>query len=260
MNIKIITLKKILICLLSIISIACISAPYEDNPNNSSGISEKKQDDLLYYKDFSVISGNTIDNPSYEYYFDFEIAYYEENIQEFDIKFKRKEIIKIINNELNNKNAKHLLPNNYEDLQKIIQYKINESISFWGTIEKILINNLTLNPPYTLEPGDTIINSSPYIFNQAFNNLRGTTADNPAFNYIAAISLGYLKEHERLMEEIIQKMPLLENAIQKYLGSNKANQMAASNWEQLEIELKNVVNSILTTDISLVLIIELHPF
>ncbi|MBN2735439.1 MAG: hypothetical protein JXR70_00570 [Spirochaetales bacterium] len=96
-----------------------------------------------------------------------------------------------------------------------------------------------------------------------FNNLdtiRGLTADKPAKNFIASVSIGYVPGNNAVQQELLDRRIQIQNLILIHLGSKEAEELSISNAEKLQNELKEMIIELMIERINVVLFNELQAF
>ncbi len=79
------------------------------------------------------------------------------------------------------------------------------------------------------------------------DQVRGQTADNPPAIFLLQLSLGYSAKDEHFSVEIGQRKAQIQDLILKIISQKTAADLTASHWDELQAELQNAINAIMTT-------------
>ena len=77
--------------------------------------------------------------------------------------------------------------------------------------------------------------------------IRGQTSDNPPATFLLQMSLGYSTKDANFSVEIGQRKQQIQDLVLKDISTKTADQLQASNWDELQAELLNTINSVMTT-------------
>jgi flagellar FliL protein len=81
---------------------------------------------------------------------------------------------------------------------------------------------------------------------QNIEEIRGRTADRNPVTVIASVALGYEKENKVIQTELISRTPRLRDMIRSFFSQKTAAELQPQYEEELKVELKEKINSILT--------------
>jgi flagellar FliL protein len=79
------------------------------------------------------------------------------------------------------------------------------------------------------------------------DQIRGQTADDPPAIFLLQLSLGYSTDEEHFSVEIGQRKAQIQDIILKLVSQKTADELTASHWDELQAELQNSINAIMTT-------------
>ncbi len=79
------------------------------------------------------------------------------------------------------------------------------------------------------------------------DQIRGQTADDPPAIFLLQLSLGYSTSDAQFSVEIGQRKAQIEDLILKIVSMNTAAELTASHWDELQAEILNAINAIMTT-------------
>ena len=82
-----------------------------------------------------------------------------------------------------------------------------------------------------------------------YNNIdeiRGRTSDETSYTVLVRPSLGFDPKNKSLYNELVQRTPELRHMIRSYFSSKTAFDLAPSHEEQIILELKEMINRILS--------------
>jgi len=77
--------------------------------------------------------------------------------------------------------------------------------------------------------------------------IRGQTADVPQAIFLLQLSLGYDTKDQQFSVEIGLRKQQIQDIILKVISMKKAAELTADHWDELQAELLNAINSIMTT-------------
>ncbi|HET6486423.1 MAG TPA: flagellar basal body-associated FliL family protein [Spirochaetia bacterium] len=79
------------------------------------------------------------------------------------------------------------------------------------------------------------------------DQIRGQTADDPPATYLLQLSLGYLTTDAEFSVEIGKRKQQIQDLILKDISLKTADELSAPHWEELQAELLNTINAVMTT-------------
>ncbi len=79
------------------------------------------------------------------------------------------------------------------------------------------------------------------------DQIRGQTADDPPAIFLLQLSLGYSTRDDQFSVEIGQRKAQIQDLILKTISMKPAADLSASHWDELQAELLNDINAIMTT-------------
>jgi flagellar protein FliL len=79
------------------------------------------------------------------------------------------------------------------------------------------------------------------------DQIRGQTADDPPAIFLLQLSLGYSTKDAQFSVEIGQRKAQIQDLILKDISQKSAADLSASHWDELQAELQNQINAIMTT-------------
>jgi flagellar FliL protein len=79
------------------------------------------------------------------------------------------------------------------------------------------------------------------------DQIRGQTADDPPAIFLLQLSLGYSVKDAPFSEEIGKRKSQIQGLILRDISMRTASELTASHWDELESELQNSINAIMTT-------------
>jgi flagellar FliL protein len=77
--------------------------------------------------------------------------------------------------------------------------------------------------------------------------IRGQTADDPQAIFLLQVSLGYATKDAQFSVEIGQRKAQIQDLILRDISQKTAAALSASHWDELQAELQNQINAIMTT-------------
>jgi flagellar protein FliL len=89
--------------------------------------------------------------------------------------------------------------------------------------------------------------SEPWASFDGIDQIRGQTADDPAAIFLLQLSLSYDPKEADFSVEIGNRKHEIQDMILRYISQKTATELKASNWDGLKQELKDSINSIMTT-------------
>jgi flagellar protein FliL len=81
----------------------------------------------------------------------------------------------------------------------------------------------------------------------SIDQIRGQTSDDPPATFLLQLSLGYLTKDAAFSQEIGERKQQIQDLVLKLLSMKKADDLQAVKWEDLQAELLNSINGVMTT-------------
>ena len=98
-------------------------------------------------------------------------------------------------------------------------------------------------------------------FNVNLTSIRGQTADEPPLSFLASVSIGYKAGDTQIQTELNENKEIIQNEILLFLGNKTARDLTTRNLDQLQGDLKNIINNLMRTGlVDRVLFSELQTF
>jgi len=88
---------------------------------------------------------------------------------------------------------------------------------------------------------------APFAVYDGIDQVRGTTADDPAALYVLQVSLGYDAKDKEVSVEIGNRKRQIQDLIIKYISQKTAAELTSAHYDELQQELQQQINTIMTT-------------
>jgi flagellar FliL protein len=89
--------------------------------------------------------------------------------------------------------------------------------------------------------------TAPYQTYDGIEQIRGQTADDPAAMFLLSISISYdANQDKEVAVELSERARQIQDITLKFISKKTAAELASSHWADLQLELTQMMNSIMT--------------